>query len=198
MSTATATAAAAANLAFERISAVHSKPEQRKQRQQDVDEFVDGTQPTLVAGFTAAWQGGTGSKLASLVHDFDVPASRRDADRRKRREQRHDHSVAAVNSGLESTATFVVSASDEPDPSRRIRLHMEFSVTGLGEPEPMLRRAELQRVSEPVYQRRLLSNPDLAYASQPPGELSSSTVSPQHDVNVLDVALDQPPFEPDQ
>ena len=75
---------------------------------------------------------------------------------------------------------------------------MEFSVAGLGEPEPMLRRAELQRVSEPVHKRRLLSDPDLAYASQPAGELPSSAVSPQHDVNVVHVALDQPSFEPDQ
>ena len=59
----------------------------------------------------------------------------------------------------------------------------------------MLRRADLQCLPEPVHERRLLSDPDLSHASQPPGKLPPSPVPPQHGAHLLHVPLDQPPFE---
>lgn len=169
--------------------------QQREQREQDVDELDGDAQQAFVAGVSAARQGSTGPQLPVARHHVHVPAPRRHPDRRQRRERRPHHAVSSVDPGFQPVTAVVLPASDEPDSSRRVWFHLEFSVAGLGEPEPMLRRADLQRLPEPVHQRRLLSDPDLAYAPQPPGQLPSSPVPSQHDAHLVDVALNQPSSE---
>lgn len=204
---ATAVAAAPATAAtadppVEELAEIEPESQQQQHRQQDIHELVDDAEQTILAGFAGAGQRGAGGGElalvdASPVDAVDVSASRRDGDRRQRGQQQPDDPVAAADTELESTATVVLSAGDESDPSRGgVRFHLELGGTR-GQPQP-IRRSGLQRLCPGAVQRRLLSGPDPPHASQSADQLSSSAVPSQYDPHLVYVvyASDQPSSEP--